>query len=86
MSFLNQLNSQVIWSWFKESLYIKKSKLENFGGLSLAVCQVPTRAALSSSAEQGREDNERLMVQPLMGKIGLTWGKIIYYQSNLLPE
>lgn len=52
-----------------------KRSLENFGGLGLAVHQVSTRAALSSSAEQGREDNERLMDQAVMGKRGLTWGK-----------
>lgn len=76
MSFLNQLNSQVIWSWFKESLHINKSSLENDAGLSLAGHQVPTRAALSSLAEQGSEKcNERLMGKAVMGKTGLTWGK-----------
>lgn len=65
------------------------------GGLALAGCQVPNRAALSLllSAGQGREhmlkgswveistERDRSPIT-IMGKTGLIWGKLIKFITN----
>uniref|UniRef100_A0A8B9MHG9 Pleckstrin homology domain containing A1 n=1 Tax=Accipiter nisus TaxID=211598 RepID=A0A8B9MHG9_9AVES len=67
----------------------------NYGGLMLAGCQVPTKAtcSLTSPAGQGRENKTKCSwvekrtgrdhsLITVMGKTDLTWGKLIYCQSN----